>query len=270
MNNFTLPATAWAITEPGLVKMLSGYKQAQSGLQISLEDFFTPRESMKVEQGVAIIHVKGALMDNAAPIHGKLEGTDYRQLRAEIAEAQTQNVEGFIFKMDTPGGSVAGLAEVAQMISEIEQPTVAYADGLCCSAGYYLAAGCDAIMSSPSATIGNIGTVLSWTDFSGVMEKMGISTETITNEGADLKGTFRENPMPEGQRQFLQDQSNQMGTEFQNFVTEHREVDAEVFRAGWYHGQAALTLGLADAIGTFEQAFSELRAAIESPELKPA
>ena len=150
MNNFTLPATAWAITQPGLIKMLSGYKQAQSGVQISLEDFFTPRESMEIEQGIAIIHVKGALMDNAPAIHGKLEGTDYRQLRAEIAQAQAKNVDGFLFKMDSPGGSVAGLAEVAQIIADIEQPTVAYADGLCCSAAYYLAAGCDAIMTSPS------------------------------------------------------------------------------------------------------------------------
>ena len=53
MNNFNLPATAWAITQPGLIKMLSGYKQAQAGLQISLEDFFTARESMQIEQGIA-------------------------------------------------------------------------------------------------------------------------------------------------------------------------------------------------------------------------
>ena len=93
------------------------------------------------------------------------------------------------------------------------------------------------------------------------MEKMGITNQVITNDGADLKGTFSEQ-MTEAQHEFLQDQVNQMGEEFQHHVSSNRDVDQEVFRAGWFHGQAALSLGLADGIGTIEQAFSELLAEI--------
>ena len=83
--------------------------------------------------------------------------------------------------------------------------------------------------------------------------------EVMTNDGADLKGTFRDTPMTDSQREFLQEETNRIGEEFQQHVIAHRpNINSEVFRAGWYHGTRAGELGLVDAIGSKEGAYAML------------
>jgi len=80
------------------------------------------------------------------------------------------------------------------------------------------------------------------------MRNIGIEPKAITNEGATLKSTFHLEPNAE-QLAFLQESANQFGDAFKAFVSERRsDIDEEVFRAGWYSGQRAIDLGLADEI----------------------
>jgi ClpP class serine protease len=63
----------------------------------------------------------------------------------------------------------------------------------------------------------------------------------------------------ETQLEFLQESINSAGEAFRDHVTEGRTnagamLDPEVFRAGWYSGDKALELGLADAIATRAEA----------------
>jgi ClpP class serine protease len=78
---------------------------------------------------------------------------------------------------------------------------------------------------------------------------MGVEFHCMTNEGADLKGTFRDSPMTDSQREFLQEQLNEHGAAFRETVEGNRAgIDPEVFRAGWYSGEKAVELGLIDII----------------------
>lgn len=261
-NNTAFLRGAWAITKPGMAAFVESVKAAHKG--IAMEDFFTPRQTLTIdENGVAFIDVKGALMDNAPPIYEKLlGGTDYRTIRNEIAEAQ--DARAIVLNIDSPGGTVAGLEEASDAIANSKVPVAAYCDGMACSAAYYLASAADSIAASPSADVGNIGTVLAWYDDSAFMEAMGFSLEVITNEGADLKGTFRDSPMTDAQREFLQDETDRIGEEFKNHVIANRPgIDPEVFRAGWYHGKRAGELGLVDAICTHNEALGAVMAAVE-------
>jgi len=106
--------------------------------------------------------------------------------------------------------------------------------------------------------VGNIGTVLSWIDDSALMAAMGLSQEVITNDQADLKGTFRDSPMTAEQREFLQEEVNAMGDQFKHHVESQRQVDPEVFRAGWYSGDRAQSLGLIDAISSYDYAHATI------------
>ena len=90
------------------------------------------------------------------------------------------------------------------------------------------------------------------------MAAMGLSQEVITNEQADLKGTFRDSPMTAEQRQFLQEEVNAMGKQFKQHVEAQRDVDPEVFRAGWYSGERAQDLGLIDAISSYDYAHATI------------
>jgi len=271
MKNFPTNNTAWmrghwAITKPGMMALLDSIQFAQHQMQqdssFDFDDFFTPRESLYIDKyGIAHINIKGALMDQAPKIYEKLGGTDYRTLRSEIAQAQ--DALGIILRVDSPGGTVAGLEEASTAIANSDVPVAVYVDGMCCSAAYHLASSAKVIAASPSSDVGNIGTVLAWLDDAQFLESMGFETNVITNEGADLKGTFRDSPMTDAQREFLQDETNRIGEEFHDHVLENRPfVDDEVFRAGWYHGVRAGELGLIDATGYYDEVVSAMATAI--------
>ena len=252
-NNTSFLRGAWAITKPGMSAMLETLEAVKAG--IDFEDFVTTRGKAGIDgDGIAHVHVKGSLLDNAPAIFEKVGSTDYRSIRAEVDAAKSEGAKAIMFTVDSPGGTVAGLKEAANAIQGAGIPTLAYCDGMACSAAYYLASAADDIAASPSAEVGNIGTVLAWWNDSKLLEEIGLSMEVITNEGADLKGTFRDNPMSESQREFLQQEVNAAGQDFQDHVSSNRDVDAEVFRAGWYSGEKAQSLGLVDAIGSFDEA----------------
>ena len=263
-NNTSFIKGAWAITEQGMTSLLRSAKLAMQA-NFDMDDFFNTRDTVAIDDhNIAHIDIKGALMDNAPGIFEKIGCTDYRTIREEIAVAQEAGATGIMFNIDSPGGTVAGLEEASAAIASASVPTIAHVDGMGCSAAYHLAASCNQIGASPSADVGNIGTVLAWYDDSEFLAKLGFKAEVITNEGADLKGTFRDSPMSESQREFLQEETNRLGDAFQQHVSANRpNIDSEVFRAGWYSGDRAGELGLVDAICTRTEARDQLAQVIQ-------
>lgn len=241
---------SWAISSQGLTALAS---HAKSQLSLELTDFFEIRPSSYVtKNGTGVITIHGATVDSCAPIYEKLGiVTKYSTIRREISEMKG-GVKRFLFVFDSPGGTVSGLREMAEDIAALEVPTLAYCK-FACSAAYYSAVSCDYVIASPSAVVGNIGTILAWADVDGYWEQIGVIFKALTNEGADLKSTFHLEP-DDAQLSFLQERVNQMGNEFREQVRSNRpDIDDEVFRAGWYSGEQAGELGLIDGMDSFER-----------------
>ena len=250
MNLTKLNNRLWAIAPHafGAVRQVLA-SAADPEAFLNLSDFVVLRpEAAMDDLGNGHIHIQGALGDKMPNIWGMVGNTDYRQLRGEIAAVRSAGAEGLVLHIDSPGGMVSGLEEAGQAILDANLPTVAQVDGMACSAAYYLACQADSITATPSSEVGNIGTVLAWADDTAFWESMGVEFNVMTNEGADLKGTFRDSPMTSSQREFLQDQIDRHGAEFRATVKGNRTVDPEVFRAGWYSGEQAQSLGLIDTI----------------------
>lgn len=234
--------------------------EKSAALNIQIEDFFELRpESVLDADGIAHIHIHGALVDSCPAIYEKLGlCTRYATIRGEMQAAIEAGAKGILFHANSPGGTVSGCVEAAKDIMELGIPTAAYCSGLACSACYKLIAGTDAIIASESATVGNIGTILAWEDCSEFWREQGIEFKALTSEGADLKSTFHLEPN-EAQIAFLQEGINEAGKQFRDHVTAGREaagaaLDPEIWRAGWYSGDRAERLGLIDGIGQAEDA----------------
>jgi len=257
----------WLILQNAIPRLVSSISQIPEPAQlaeIEIDDFFELRPESKMDDAnIAEIHVHNALVDTCPAIYEKLGMvTRYETIRSEIDSAIESGAEGIMFVMDSPGGTVSGNVELSQYVMELAVPTVTFARGLCCSAAYKIAAGTDKIIASPSASVGNIGTILSWVNMEEFWASMGVRFEALTSEGADLKSTFHTEPN-ETQRQFLQDGIDESGRQFRDHVIAGRaaagkEVDDEVWRAGWYSGEKAGSLGLVDGIGSIELAREEL------------
>lgn len=218
--------------------------------------FVRSRPSIKIDPATrtATIFVFGVLGPHLTLIEKSCGNTSYQDIQSEIAQAIASNVERINFIFDSPGGTVTGCDECAKAIAAIKDEadilTVAFTDTLMCSAAYYLASGCSAIVATRTATVGNIGVICPWVDESKMWELLGLEFQPITNDGADLKSTMHGPSITDEQRAFLQQDVNSTGEMFQDHVLSNRpQLDAEVFRAGWYSGERAESLGLVDMIG---------------------
>ena len=262
-----LRGNLWAIYDAPAVELaLAGLQLAErhpresSWSDEELSDYYTLRKKLAIDQdGIAHIEIRGALLKESRPITERCGlAIRYSTVIAETQAAVSAGAKAIIFHIDSPGGTVSGNIECAEMIRDVQIPTMAFCDGLACSAAYKLAAGTNFIGATKSAIVGNIGTIMSWADCSEFWQKWGVNFKAIVSENADLKSTFHLEP-DETQLAFLQESVNEAGQAFRDHVTAGRlaagvSMSAEVWRAGWYSGNRAMDLGLIDAIGSAEEA----------------
>jgi protease IV len=280
MNKIQHKSQFWAISSEGMNKVISSsfpaeMKEAIASVDAQGDDkkevlrdmlsvYMTQRQRMTNDEGIAEVHLHGPMLSDASPIDLAMGSTSYEEIREDIEAANMdEDVKAILLRVNTPGGTVSGIEETYEAIKSSNKPVFAYNEGYATSAGYYLIAPAESIAASPSSMTGNIGTVLDMWDFSGMYENMGAKRTLMTNEGADLKGTMRTEPT-DSQREFLQNQLNDMGDQFHARVIESRpDVDEEVYRAGWYQPDAAAALGLIDFKGTLKDYKSMIKSAID-------
>ena len=217
--------------------------------EIEIDDFYNLRPKASLENGIGTIHIQG-MLTNGVPAIYQIVGivTSYDSIEDEIEDLLEQGAQAINFVINSGGGSVNGAIELSRYIASLSVPTAATVTSCACSAAYMLASATNRIVISETAQIGNIGTIMTWYDYTQYERNIGVEAKAITNEGATLKSTFHLEPNAE-QLAFLQESANQFGEAFQAFVSERRpDLDDEVFRAGWYSGQKAIDLGLADEI----------------------
>jgi signal peptide peptidase SppA len=106
-------------------------------------------------------------------------------------------VKGILLYIDTPGGASDDCAEIYRTLSNYKKkynvPIYAYVEGMCASAGMYIACVADKIYTSPSSIIGSVGVRMGPVfNFSGAMEKYGVSSLTLTQgKDKDALNPFR-------------------------------------------------------------------------------
>lgn len=134
-----------------------------------------PETSMGSTNGatgsVAIISINGVIMkyDNCGDAGTQSIGALVQKLDAN------PSICAIVFKMDSPGGSVAGTEDFAKIIANCKVPTIAYCDGLIASAAYWFASQCDEIYcSNETDQIGSIGTMCSFEDVRPQFEAEGV------------------------------------------------------------------------------------------------
>jgi ClpP class serine protease len=224
----------------------------------------------QITSGVAIVSFRGVLTkdDPECEPGAGMES----QMRMIEALGENPNVRAIVIDFDTPGGEATNCESVAKVIHEAAQkkPVIGWLNGMCCSAGYYLASACTEIYASQATDIvGSIGTMCTLIDMSAALEKEGIRMVEIYADGSDDKNkTFREalagnyepikavflNPHREG---FVRD------------VKGYRpNISDEVFTGEVYTAADAVTrLGMLDGIMTFNNA---LQRAMELSQPQPA
>ena len=186
--------------------------------------------------------------------------------RALANLAKDDHVKAVIVRINSPGGTTfggetlyTGLRRVAQ-----HKPVVAVIGTLGASAGYLSALAGDRIFARETSLTGSIGVILQTAEFSKLMEKLGVSAESITSGPLkDQPSPFRK-LSPEG-RQSLQQTIDGTYSWFVSLVSDRRKLPREavlqVADGRVLTGRAALDDKLIDELGGETEALAWLASA---------
>ncbi|OQX92795.1 MAG: hypothetical protein B6D58_01025, partial [candidate division Zixibacteria bacterium 4484_95] len=167
-----------------------------------------------------------------------------------------------VLRINSPGGVVAPTQEIYNQILKVREDgkyVVVSMSSVTASGGYYIACAGDSILANPGTITGSIGVMLSFLNFEGLMDKVGVEMEVVkSNEMKDVGNYSRE--MTQKEREMLQAAIDDTYDQFVITVSEARNMDIdqveEIADGSIYTGSQALDLGLIDKLGGLEDAIT--------------
>jgi protease-4 len=173
-----------------------------------------------------------------------------------------KNVVAIVLRVDSPGGSALASDLIWHQTQALKKPLVASMGDVAASGGYYISMGAKKIFASPSTITGSIGVVGGKLAVKGLLDKVGITTETI--ERGKNSGIFSSSgKFTDSQRQVVQNMMEDMYGQFTEKAAKGRNMPVEQLRklAGGrvYSGRQAKENGLVDQLGTLHDAIAEAK-----------
>lgn len=184
--------------------------------------------------------------------------------------AADDRVERILEISNSPGGSVLGTAELAATKLSVGKPILTLCEGMTASAAYYIACGSDMIMAtSPNCLVGSIGVMTTYQDWSKYHEARGVSIRHLYSKASPNKNFESRQAKLGNDKPYEEGTLYSLDKNFMAFVESRRpKLDKKALDGGTYTADAALTAGLIDKIGSFEDAIaalSQLKPKSQSP-----
>jgi len=236
--------------------------------RLSAADFMSTRtmargkQSQPIQRGaVAIIPMHG-LITQRASVWSTLLGTANTStvgftdaFRHALAD---ESIASIVIDIDSPGGSVYGVAELANEIYQArsQKPIYAVANSMAASAAYWIGSAASEFIVTPGGEAGSIGVYTEHQDFSKAVEKAGIRFTFISAGKYKVEGNPYE-PLGGEAKNFMQTSVNNYYGMFTRAVAKHRGCTVTNVRSGFGQGRTlgakdAVKEGLADRIATLD------------------
>jgi signal peptide peptidase SppA len=157
-------------------------------------------------------------------------------------------VEKVLLFVNSPGGTVTGVEELASKVANFAKPTRAFADNMAASAGYWVASQADEFVVTPSAAIGSIGVYMVIPNLEQYYADQGIKFEVIAagiHKAAGAEGLA----LTEEQRAYLQASVESTRDGFRAAVlNKRRYVQTSDMEGQVFTGREAAQKGLATGV----------------------
>lgn len=253
----------WAITETALhtiLEVAARENEAPEAVAAKLGRQLQNSYNATERDGVAIIPVTGPLF-RYANIFTAISGASSYELIARdfMSALENPQISSIILDIDSPGGEVNGVSELASMIFEARgtKPVIAYASGDAASGAYWIASAADEIVVSETSALGSIGVV---GIYRGKSAKESVETVEIVSSQSPHK---RLDPTSDDGRAKLQTRIDSMADVFVSTIARNRDVTADHVLGHYGGGDVmiganAVNAGLADRVGSLERLITEL------------
>ncbi|MBU6488973.1 MAG: S49 family peptidase [Burkholderiales bacterium] len=181
--------------------------------------------------------------------------------RAALAD---DAVSAILIDVDSPGGSVYGIAELAEEIyrARARKPIGAIANSLAASGAYWVASAAREFYVTPGGEAGSIGVVTAHQDVSKAHGKAGVETTLISAGKYKTEGNPFE-PLGADARHHVQSRVDDYYRMFTGAVAKHRGVTESAVRTDFGRGrlldaQRAKREGMVDGVATIDEVVRKL------------
>jgi len=261
--------TPWAVTEEKLMAMVEVLELRIQGVTFTAEEIQAraggvESRTVRTASGgeVAVLPLHGVIAPKANMITRASGGTSTEEFATAFrAAVDDPKVKAIVLDVDSPGGQMAGVPELADIIygARGKKPILAAANGEdgAASAAYLLASQADKVYASPSARVGSIGVVTAHVDRSGEEAKAGVKTTLVSAGKYKASMSPFEALSAEGRESIQMLVDHAFGI-FIEQVARGRGITPEAVSQGYGEGRvayasAALQMGMIDGVATLEE-----------------
>ncbi len=215
---------------------------------------------------VMVLPLYGIINQRYAGDFSGPSGTSVQEFTQQFRQAMNDpNVKAIVIDVDSPGGTVSGVDELAtEIYNARKQGTkkiTAVSNCLCASAAYYIASQANEVCVSPSSLTGSIGVYQLHEDDSTALENLGVKYTFISAGKYKVEGNNFQ-PLDDEARTAMQGVVDDFYSMFTKAVARGRGVALKAVLGGFGQGrvltaQDAVKQGLADRVATFDEVLSK-------------
>lgn len=266
----------WAITERMRIEIESILAIRSQGGHLADEKILAAIESKRQKPGTtrgdaALIPIYGVITQRADIFTEWSGGSSTesvgRELDAALADGKISTI---VLDIDSPGGGVYGVEELAAKIyaARKEKKVIAVSNSLAASAAYWLGCQAGEFVVSPNGEVGSIGVYQLHVDSSAALAESGQKV-TIISAGERKTAGHPYGPLDEIGQAELQAGVSDYYEIFVKAVARGRNVSQATVREGFGRGgvlraEAAVKEGMADRIATLDDVLAKYGTTVES------
>lgn len=195
--------------------------------------------------------------------------TSTQQFTASLRQALAdESVSQILIDIDSPGGSVYGVAELADEIASAQgqKPVIAIANSLAASAAYWIGCAASEFYVTPGGEVGSIGVWQAHQDYSRAMDEAGVTTTLISAGKFKVEGNPYV-PLSEEAHGFMQSRVDDYYAAFTKAVAKGRNIPVAQVRDSMGQGRvlgadAALSSHMVDGVATLDDVINKMRRAV--------
>ncbi len=220
---------------------------------------------LSVEKGIATVMVHGSLTHVDSYWNRYFGITSYNEIRNAIVEAiEDEDVNKILLDIDSPGGSVKGLGELADFIKSAREhkPISTYISGSAFSAAYWIASVTEKISGPKMSEAGSIGVIAILAEMVKMFKNAGVEIHVFRAGKFKALGNPYEKLSDKG-KEIIQGKLDKTEEFFLDAVSENRNIprDKVKSRVGeglTFFASDAVANGLMDEVISFDELFGRL------------
>lgn len=220
--------------------------------------------------GIAVIPIYGTLVRRTQGLEAQSGLTSYAGITQSLETALADpSVAAILLDIDSPGGESSGVFDLADRIRAATaiKPVWAVANDMAFSAAYALGSAASRLIISRTGGVGSIGVIAMHVDQSVKDQQDGIAYTAVF--AGDRKNDLNPHAPISGEaHSFLQGEVNRIYDLFATTVAKHRGMGVNTIKstqAALFFGADAVASGLADDVGTLDDAIKQINSMLTPP-----